>query len=100
MTFIENDLSINKNVLVTGVSNTELRLTVELKALSGILVLNIPPPPNDRVWVGFRPVPKLILTACPVVGERNVSYTMVTSWIEKKIVQEFEVSNLFRPLAV
>ncbi|KAH1026194.1 hypothetical protein HUJ05_010750 [Dendroctonus ponderosae] len=73
-----------------GVSNTELRLTVELKALSGTLVLNIPPPPNDRVWVGFRPAPKLILTACPIVGERNFNNTMVTSWIEKKIVQEFE----------
>ncbi|XP_066253669.1 testis-expressed protein 2 isoform X4 [Euwallacea similis] len=73
-----------------GVSNTELRLTVELKALSGTVVLNIPPPPNDRIWVGFRPVPELVLTACPIVGERNVNYTMVTKWIEKKMLQEFE----------
>ncbi|CAH1135926.1 unnamed protein product [Ceutorhynchus assimilis] len=73
-----------------GVSNTELRLTVELKALSGTLVLNVPPPPNDRIWVGFRPVPELILTACPIVGDRNVTYTMVTSWIEKKMMQEFQ----------
>ncbi|XP_076272264.1 testis-expressed protein 2 isoform X4 [Rhynchophorus ferrugineus] len=73
-----------------GVSNTELRLTVEIKALSGTLVLNIPPPPSDRIWVGFRPTPELILTAHPIVGDRNVSYAMVTSWIEKKLLQEFQ----------
>lgn len=73
-----------------GVSNTELRLTVEIKAVSGTLVLNIPTPPSDRVWVGFRPVPEIILTAKPIVGDRNVTYAMVTSWIEKKLFQEFQ----------
>ncbi|KAL1494416.1 hypothetical protein ABEB36_010018 [Hypothenemus hampei] len=73
-----------------GVSNTELRLTVELKALSGTVVLNIPPPPSDRIWLGFRPVPELVVTACPIVGDRNVTYTMVTNWIEKKMLQEFQ----------
>ncbi|XP_074039959.1 testis-expressed protein 2 isoform X2 [Leptinotarsa decemlineata] len=73
-----------------GVSNTDLRLTVEVKAIVGTLVLNIPPPPSDRIWVGFRPVPEISLSARPIVGERNISYIMVTSWIEKKLVQEFQ----------
>lgn len=73
-----------------GVSNTDLRLKVEVKSLVGTLVLNIPPPPSDRIWIGFRPVPELSLSAKPIVGERNISYIMVTSWIEKKLVQEFQ----------
>ncbi|XP_018562200.1 testis-expressed protein 2-like isoform X2 [Anoplophora glabripennis] len=73
-----------------GVSNTDLRLKVEVKAIMGTLVLNVPPPPSDRVWVGFRPVPEIVLSARPIVGERNISYIIVTSWIEKKLLQEFQ----------
>ena len=32
------------------VSNTPMLLTVELVQLSGTLVINIPPPPTDRIW--------------------------------------------------
>lgn len=31
-------------------SNTPLLLTVEVQELSGTLVINIPPPPTDRIW--------------------------------------------------
>lgn len=31
-------------------SNTPLLLTVEVQELSGSLVVNIPPPPTDRIW--------------------------------------------------
>ncbi|VEN41332.1 unnamed protein product [Callosobruchus maculatus] len=78
-----------KNPQTYGVS-TEIKLTVELKSLSGTVVLNMPPPPSDRIWVGFRPLPEILLSARPVVGERNISYFMVTSWIEKKLLQEFQ----------
>lgn len=32
------------------VSNTPMLLSVELLQLKGTLVINIPPPPTDRVW--------------------------------------------------
>lgn len=32
------------------VSNTPLLLTVELQELKGMLAVNIPPPPTDRIW--------------------------------------------------
>ncbi|XP_044758998.1 testis-expressed protein 2 isoform X2 [Coccinella septempunctata] len=73
-----------------GVSNTELRLKVEVRILEGTLVLNIPPPPSDRVWIGFRPLPELSLSAHPVVGERNISFIHVTNLIEKKLIEEFQ----------
>ncbi|EFA08264.1 testis-expressed protein 2 isoform X2 [Tribolium castaneum] len=73
-----------------GVSNTDLRLKVEIKELVGTLVLNIPPPPSDRVWIGFRPTPELALGAQPIVGERNITFLRITSWIEKKLRLEFQ----------
>lgn len=32
------------------VSNTRVIVIVELKALVGVLAINIPPPPSDRFW--------------------------------------------------
>lgn len=31
-------------------SNMPLLLTVEVQELSGMLVVNVPPPPTDRIW--------------------------------------------------
>ncbi|KRT81306.1 hypothetical protein AMK59_5952, partial [Oryctes borbonicus] len=71
-------------------SNTDLRLKVEVKKCVGRLVINVPPPPSDRVWVGFRVPPELVINAHPIVGDRNISFMRVTSWIEKKIYKEFQ----------
>lgn len=35
---------------IREVSNTPLVLIVELNHLSGMLALNVPPPPTDRLW--------------------------------------------------
>ncbi|XP_041838284.1 testis-expressed protein 2-like isoform X2 [Melanotaenia boesemani] len=72
------------------VSNTPLLLTVELQQLRGTLAVNIPPPPTDRIWYGFRTPPRLELKARPKLGEREVTLAHVTDWIEKKLNQEFQ----------
>ncbi|KAF0037900.1 hypothetical protein F2P81_010774 [Scophthalmus maximus] len=72
------------------VSNTPLLLTVEVQELQGTLVVNIPPPPTDRIWYGFRTPPHLELKARPKLGEREVTLPHVTDWIEKKLIQEFQ----------
>ncbi|XP_076001321.1 testis-expressed protein 2-like isoform X2 [Genypterus blacodes] len=72
------------------VSNTPLLLTVEVQELKGTLAVNIPPPPTDRIWYGFRTPPHLILKARPKLGERVVTLAHVTDWIEKKLDQEFQ----------
>ncbi|XP_029372648.1 testis-expressed protein 2-like [Echeneis naucrates] len=72
------------------VSNTPLLLTVELQELQGTLAVNIPPPPTDRIWYGFRTPPHLELKARPKLGEREVTLAHVTDWIEKKLDQEFQ----------
>ncbi|XP_064627128.1 testis-expressed protein 2-like isoform X2 [Lineus longissimus] len=73
-----------------GVSNTRLVLSVEVQSLVGKLAINIPPPPTDRFWYGFRTNPRLWLSAKPQVGERAISVTHITDWIEKKLALEFQ----------
>uniref|UniRef100_A0A3Q2Y7F6 Testis expressed 2 n=1 Tax=Hippocampus comes TaxID=109280 RepID=A0A3Q2Y7F6_HIPCM len=72
------------------VANTPLLLTVEVQECRGTLAVNIPPPPTDRIWYGFRSPPHLELKARPKLGEREVTLVHVTDWIEKKLDQEFQ----------
>lgn len=75
---------------IEEVSNTPLLLTVEVQECQGTLAVNIPPPPTDRIWYGFRRPPRLELKARPKLGEREVTFAHVTDWIEKKLDQEFQ----------
>ncbi|XP_078081934.1 testis-expressed protein 2 [Mustelus asterias] len=75
---------------IEEVSNTPLLLTVEVQECKGTLAVNIPPPPTDRIWYGFRMPPHLELKARPKLGEREVTFAHVTDWIEKKLEQEFQ----------
>nr|XP_054762947.1 testis-expressed protein 2-like [Lytechinus pictus] len=72
------------------VSNTAVELTVEVKELRGVLTVNIPPPPSDRIWYGFRGKPHLWLSAKPKLGTRQVTITHITEYIEKKLEKEFQ----------
>ncbi|EFN83391.1 testis-expressed protein 2 isoform X2 [Harpegnathos saltator] len=73
-----------------GVSNTEIRLMVSVSGIEGCLSVNIPPPPSDRLWYGFKTVPKIALTVQPALGERAVNIMYVTKWIKTKLLREFE----------
>ncbi|KAM9209513.1 testis-expressed protein 2 isoform 1-T1 [Dugong dugon] len=75
---------------IEEVSNTPLLLTVEVQECKGTLAVNIPPPPTDRIWYGFRKPPYVELKARPKLGEREVTLVHVTDWIEKKLEQEFQ----------
>ncbi|XP_030064278.1 testis-expressed protein 2 [Microcaecilia unicolor] len=74
---------------IEEVSNTPLLLTVEVQECKGTLAVNVPPPPTDRIWYGFRKPPFLELKARPKLGEREVTLVHVTDWIERKLEQEF-----------
>ncbi|XP_050929665.1 LOW QUALITY PROTEIN: testis-expressed protein 2-like [Lates calcarifer] len=74
---------------IAEVSNMPLMLSVEVLELSGTLAINIPPPPTDRIWYSFQVPPRLDLHVRPMLGEREVTFTHVTEWIEKKLQCEF-----------
>uniref|UniRef100_A0A3Q4AY44 Uncharacterized protein n=1 Tax=Mola mola TaxID=94237 RepID=A0A3Q4AY44_MOLML len=79
---------------IADLSNMPLMLSVEVLELSGTLAINIPPPPTDRIWYSFRVPPRLNLHVRPTLGEREVTITHVTEWIEKKLQCEFQVTFL------
>uniref|UniRef100_A0A665WEF3 SMP-LTD domain-containing protein n=1 Tax=Echeneis naucrates TaxID=173247 RepID=A0A665WEF3_ECHNA len=90
---------------IAEVSNMPLMLSVEVLELSGILAINIPPPPTDRIWYSFRVPPRLDLHVRPMLGEREVTFSHVTEWIEKKLQCEFQkvfvmpnMDDLYLPL--
>ncbi|KAI1896006.1 hypothetical protein AGOR_G00090360 [Albula goreensis] len=66
------------------------RFSVEVQELSGTLAINIPPPPTDRIWYSFCVPPRLDLRVRPKLGEREVTFTHVTEWIEGKLQHEFQ----------
>ncbi|XP_054160251.1 testis-expressed protein 2-like [Oppia nitens] len=71
------------------VSKTALILTVQIQTLNGTLAINIPEPPTDRLWYGFRGNPDLVLSARPKLGEHEVSISHITDIIERKLRAEF-----------
>ncbi|TGZ60812.1 hypothetical protein CRM22_008326 [Opisthorchis felineus] len=71
-------------------SNTPIVLEAEIQALSGTLLVNIPPPPSDRLWYGFQPNPQLRLKARPRVGEKAVTMSRILEWIENRVALEFQ----------
>uniref|UniRef100_A0A8C3AL42 SMP-LTD domain-containing protein n=1 Tax=Cyclopterus lumpus TaxID=8103 RepID=A0A8C3AL42_CYCLU len=90
---------------IAEVSNMPLMLSVEVLELSGTLAINIPPPPTDRIWYSFRVPPRLDLHVRPTLGEREVTFTHVTEWIERKLQCEFQkvlvmpnMDDLYLPL--
>ncbi|XP_068192993.1 testis-expressed protein 2-like [Antennarius striatus] len=90
---------------IAEVSNMPLMLSVEVLELAGTLAINIPPPPTDRIWYSFQVPPRLDLHVRPTLGEREVTFTHVTEWIEKKLQCEFQkvfvmpnMDDLYLPL--
>ncbi|KAL3223327.1 hypothetical protein MRX96_049833, partial [Rhipicephalus microplus] len=48
------------------------------------------PPPTDRIWYGFRTLPKMQLVARPKLGAKEVTIARVTERIEKMLFLEFQ----------
>ncbi|XP_068219412.1 LOW QUALITY PROTEIN: testis-expressed protein 2 [Palaemon carinicauda] len=73
-----------------GVSNTRIELSVEVRRLAGTLALNVPPPPADRLWYGFRGVPELVMVARPRLGDRTLNLPILVEFIQKQLRVIFE----------
>ncbi|KAL9907124.1 uncharacterized protein ACN427_003427 isoform 1-T1 [Glossina fuscipes fuscipes] len=67
--------------------HTTINLNLEIRGIIGRVALNIPPPPSDRIWIGFRAPPRVWLSAHPSVGETSVDWALVTNVIESKICE-------------
>ncbi|XP_052125698.1 uncharacterized protein LOC113211797 [Frankliniella occidentalis] len=73
-----------------ALSNTDIVLVVEVRALDGVLCVHVPPPPSDGVWLGFRGVPCLRLAAVPRVGSRTLRHALLCRLIERRLRAHME----------
>ena len=73
-----------------GVSNTRIELSVEVRRLAGTLALNVPPPPADRLWYGFRGCPELLMAARPRLGDKQINLPFLVEFIQKQLRTVFE----------
>ncbi|XP_040571288.1 testis-expressed protein 2 isoform X2 [Lepeophtheirus salmonis] len=77
-----------------NITGKNITLKLQLHSLKGILILNFPPPPSDRIWYGFRSPPKLDITLKPYFGGKNLSklegtFSTIMRLLEKRLKQEF-----------
>jgi len=72
--------------LMEDISSTRLILNVQITHLEGTMTINLPAPPSDRIWYGFRKPPIMNMKAIPQVGDRSVALSTVSDWIENKLV--------------
>ncbi|CAF1014628.1 unnamed protein product [Didymodactylos carnosus] len=76
--------------VIEKLSGTEVGVNVELTSFSGVMTINIPPPPSDRIWIGFPELPDLALKVTPVFGESKYSYNIIHDFLEARIKDEMK----------
>ena len=69
-------------------------MNVQIQSCDGIVTINIPPPESNRLWYGFRGVPKMRIKVQPWLGESRLSNRLLRRIIEvsvRKITQRMLV---------
>ncbi|VVC35698.1 Hypothetical protein CINCED_3A022835 [Cinara cedri] len=74
-----------------NVAKKDLTLVINVKQLVGTLIVNLPPPPTNRVWVAFKGSPQINFEAKPKVNDTNVPLMdVLTKALHNILIKEFE----------
>ncbi|GAA5825861.1 hypothetical protein JCM3770_003363 [Rhodotorula araucariae] len=76
--------------------SVRLVLAVVLRELEGTLLVKMKQPPSNRIWFGFREIPRMALSVEPVVSTRQIKWSLVTGPIESRI-RELIAESLVLP---
>jgi hypothetical protein len=73
-----------------------LQVAVEVKSLEVSLLLWVPPPPSDRLWVSCLQQPKVSLTVTPIVTQavpQLLEGFQVSEWIKQAESRAYDCSG-------
>ncbi|KAH7716158.1 Protein F55C12.5 a [Aphelenchoides avenae] len=68
-----------------GLADTQIVMHVEITEIEGVMTLNLPPPPSERLWWGFRESPVMKITSTPEIAGKPVHLSALSEWIESKL---------------
>lgn len=63
--------------------DVDLSLSIKLEKIEGPMLLKVKPPPSSRIWYTYEREPNMSIKIEPIISSRQMSYTIITSSIEK-----------------
>ncbi|ODM92663.1 Testis-expressed sequence 2 protein [Orchesella cincta] len=76
--------------IVENIATTPIQFTMEIRHVSGVIAVNFPPVPSDRVWIGFRSPPVIEMEVKPKYGDWTLDYGFLIGFIKRKILLELQ----------
>lgn len=70
----------------------DLLLSITIEKIEGPMILKFKPPPSERIWYSFENEPNIVLKVEPIISSRQLTYTIITNSIEKKLKEAIKDS--------
>ncbi|WPK23743.1 hypothetical protein PUMCH_000988 [Australozyma saopauloensis] len=72
--------------------DVDLALSITIEKIEGPMLVKIKPPPSARIWYTYEREPNMSIKIEPIISSRQMSYTIITSSIEKMMKESIRDS--------